>query len=815
MLILLIGHGMEAEMDVKATVESKGSARWWRAAWAVCALVVVLQMTQQYFSLGLTMRLPIEAKRLVKENDVYEWRLPHRYRNPLMVHRAVLVENGWPLQRAERVTSFMDRKNGWFNVYRDLARFFPVDGSDPRTNGKKYEMIVPKQYEGRELWVPWVILIFLSFMVSRSGARGDLLPEPKGEYAWVYAVALIIAVLRVWSAGLYSDGVFAVGGQPESDAGGWYQHGQGLAEGWGVTTGFSGQRPFYGVLISPLFLLPGDPMIWIKGLHCLLWAAGAAGLYALGRILSGRAVGVACALALMAGETHMLHVLAVLTENPGLALAILAALALWRAFRDESLWMVGACGLLMGFGNLAAGATLFAIPALPFVIVAYAWKRWGLKQAVIWSGVFTVAVSALFLPWMIRQKLVLGIFTPSTNSGTLLRGGADPVHKRMWPGIHEEAFDKAGIARDDEAAQYKYHMGIFKQTVAEDPVRYIKQVGEAWVACFEYYRVTDPGFRIAGLLLLAGIGLGAVWRRGDLAGLLMAMLLAAGWTLLEKEMILSLVVAAVLICFWTFRKDMRLWLAIILLCNLGAGTILAGMAGNQTAGRLWQNMDWILFLFVFTALYRIWVTGSDLLGRLIRTGERDTASITLEPAFVGRRLINAAVAVCVGTGVFAVGRTIIGPKTIETVSITEAVQKEVLARVAKDHPDEAIRTATNLTVTPVRLTHRRYLQPAGYDTAHWMSHYGRRSYDRWVLFPDRATVATSPDKRGFGPTQGRGDISKFSADEPLLWVSEPQDNFMGLTGNTYQSHNGVAVIPLNKDGTPDWSRALYMERCTK
>lgn len=797
-------------MGLKAFFDSEGGRRWCRVAWVLCAAYVVFQTVQQYYGAGLKVRLPMEVRKMSKDGDMYEWRLQHRYRNPLMVHRAVLLEDGWPLQRAERVTQVMERKNGWFNIYRDLARWVPVDGSDPRTNGRKYEMEVPRQYEGRELWLPWVLLVALSLTLKGGKDRAPGGLSPRAALGLVAVTSLVVAAWRVWAAGLFSDGVFSVGGQPESDASAWYQHAQGLAEGWGITTGFSGQRPFYSVLMVPLFLLPGDPMMWIRGLHIVLWAMAAVGVYALGVTLRGPLLGVCCAAALLLGETHLTHVLAVLTENPGLSLSILATLALWLGLSRGRVLLLGVSGLLMGFANLAAGATLLSLPGLAITVLLFGWRRERFQTGLRWSVVFTLSVSAVFLPWMIRQKMVMNTFSPSTNSATLLRGGADPVHKQMWPGMHDEPA-AAGIARDDEAASYAYHMKLYRELVREDPVRYVKQVGEAWLECFSFFRISDPGLRLAGLMLLGVLGLRAVWREGHVAGLLVAMGLAFGWLQLERPVAGWVLLGSLLVMLATYRKDLRLWLLVILMLNLAGGTVLAGMSGNQTASRLWQVIDWAVFLILLGALGVVW----EALSRRIRLGGRSAAAEpppeSEELPWVGGLTVGAA-AVGVACSLLAVGLTLAGPGKADVETLTEAQQQELVAKVKAEHPKPEVRARTDLSAAVIRLGHRRYLQPAGYDTAHWMTHFGRRSFDRWVLSPERADRHVPPDNRSFGAAQARGNLEAFAADEVLVWISAPAPQQDRLSGTRYTSADGVAAVPWT-NGKADWSRAVWLEPC--
>lgn len=792
-------------MELKAMMESARAQKWWNIAWVLCAGYVVFLTIQQHFGLGLTKTLPVEVRKIAVDEELkfYEWRLPHRYRNPLMTHRAVLLEDGWPLQSAERVKELIDSGPGWFNIFRDLTRFLPADGSDPRKNGRRYEMVVPKQYEGREIWVPWLILILLSFKVR--GSSLWRLPEldSKRAAALVLLVALAVGGFRMWQAGLYSDGVFTVGGQPESDAAAWYDHAHGLAEGWGITTGFSGQRPMYGVLMAPLFWLPGDPLLWIKLLNLCLWATAAAAVFVMGRTLQGNLLGLVCAVALMAGETHLPHVLAVLTENPGLAFGILATGSLWFGVVRGRVALIVISGLLTGFSNLTSGATMLALPAIALWVVVMGWRSKGFKTGFIWAGVFTVAVSAVLLPWMIRQKIVMGTMSPSTNSSTLLRGGADPVHKRMWPTMMDEPLEKAGIPREDEGGNYAYHAKIYRELVAEDPVRYIKQVANAWWESFTFLRVGDPGLRLAALVLLLACGLHHVWMHRGVRGLLVAMLLGLGFLEVDRPIAAWIVLTGLALSLIAHWRKPTFWLVALLALNLFGGTFLSGMVGNQTAGRMWQVMDWAAFLLVLGALHSVWMLCSSV--RLTSSPEESAdADATLS------RLGYAWSIAGIASVVLCLVAAWLGPKITTAPVVAEQIKSEALQRIASSHPNPAIRSRTDLGVDVIRLGHRRYLQPAGYDTGHWLSHYRRRSFDRWVMAPERAEVNAPPDKRSYIPSQARGDLADVPAQQVVLWVYAKATQTSGISSKPYETTDGVALVPMENDA-PQWDAIRWLE----
>jgi hypothetical protein len=810
MLILLIGHAMKAVMSVKATFESWGALRWWRLAWLVVALIVTAQTIQQHFGLGWMVKLEVDKRRITKDGDVYEWRIQHRYRNHAMEHRMWLLEDGVKLQRAEKASAMAHLKDGWFNYYREVVKFVPRDGSDPRTNNHRYQALALKQWEGRELWLPWLVLLALSWKISR-GSSGLSLPSwrVRHELLWVFLIALGIGAIRVFGAGLYSDGTFTLGGQPESDASGWYNMAWGLAEGWGITTEFNGQRPFYSVMMAPFFWLPGDPMEWLRGMNTMLWALAAVVVYALGKALAGRWVAVVGALVVMIGEKHIAHVMGVLTESPGLGLGAVAVLAAWYAVKRQSLWASLVAGGLYGFANMTAGTTLLGLPALAFFFLAVGWIKKGWKHSLWIAGVFTVGASMVWLPWLLRQKVVMGIATPSTNGATLMRGGADPVHKRMWPGMDDEARQKGNIARSDAAGLYRYHMAEFKKIVAEDPVRYIKQVAVAWWECFEYARITDEGVRLGGLLLLVILGLGSVWKRGDVSGLLIALALGPPWMLLPRQAVLPLMVVSALVMLWHVRKDDRLYLVLLLLVNLGSATFLAALSGNQTATRLWQGMDWALWLLVMASLECLWLTLTAWLGRWTK---RVPDSVHTEDlADKDLRWATASLWTCVVMTVLCLASTAWGPRSVASTSLSKEIQDNALAKVRAEHPDTSVRTETTMQVLHLRMTHRRFLQPAGYDTGFWLRHYGRMPVTRWQWMPESADKNTSPDLRTAGYFQAGGDLDTIEPGQELLTVSRRRDYPSRLGGPKYTAHDTLAAIPL-RDGVPEWKKVIWFSK---
>lgn len=805
---------MEAGMATKATVESRVVHQVWLGIWLVLAAYVTFQTLQQHFGFGLTKTLILEPQKIVKDGDTYSWKLPHRYRNPLMYSRVQLLEDGQPFSRVDRLNSLIEHGAGWFLVANIQVKFLVSAGENPQTNGRRYEVVMPVQYEGMELWVPWLALLGASWMVARRGLSWPLrLHAPRHELALVFLLSLVVTSWRVHQLGVYSDGSFNVCGEPQSDAAGWFMMAQGIAEGWGITGEFSGQRPIYGAMIAPLYFLPGDPLTWFLGFNVVLLGVAAVAVYALASLLSGRLLATVATAAVVVGDNHLVHIMNVSTETAGLALGLVSALALALALRDDRRWYYAVGGLLVGLANLASGATMLSIPALAFLVLAGSWVKGGLRHALASSAIFTVGVSLVFLPWMIRQKVVVGTFSPSLNSGTLLRSGADP--RISWADIHHDAQQTGGVAVGDLAGANAHHMKHFRQLVAADPIGYVQRVLAQWVQSFQYFKVNDPGFRAAGFVLLLLLALLAVIQRRNVAGLVVALALGTLWYQLERQQSLFIAVLGYLALIWHFRRTADRWLVPLMLLHLGSATFLVGgMAANQTISRTWQVVGWSLQLPALASLGLLWAWLSSAAERLQPWCRGHAVEDGPESGGLLRgtnTLIMATTTYCLFAITISMAAVLLGPDKRGKVTIHPAVLEQALAHVAQHYPGGPVSSA-RLNIKPVRLGYRQHFQPAGHDPASWLSHLKKAAFDRWFYSLEAADIAAPPDQRFYGYGQTAVQPRSIAPNEAVLWVSEPQIHRSSIDGSSYTVHNGLAIVPLNR-GEPDLSGIQWLKPC--
>jgi 4-amino-4-deoxy-L-arabinose transferase-like glycosyltransferase len=87
------------------------------------------------------------------------------------------------------------------------------------------------------------------------------------------------------------------------------------------------------------------------------------------------------------------------SENLFIILLLLAISVLLRVPQIQKNWIVIAAGLLLGGATLTRGGLVFFLPAA----AVWLWRKTSFRRTLF----FTLAVSAVLLPWMVRNSLIL------------------------------------------------------------------------------------------------------------------------------------------------------------------------------------------------------------------------------------------------------------------------------------------------------------------------------------------------------------------------------------------------------------------------
>jgi 4-amino-4-deoxy-L-arabinose transferase-like glycosyltransferase len=173
--------------------------------------------------------------------------------------------------------------------------------------------------------------------------------------------------------------------------------------------------PIYSLFAAGTFGLLGDSLAAIAFVQHLLGVVTIALTYWLGRLVFGRASGLAAGLLVALSSVLILHEHYILSEPLFTLLLLAACLVLVLALRrDRTGWYVGA-GLALGLAVLARPVAQAALLAVPLALVAqHGWRG-------AWRPGLLVLLGAalLMVPWMVRNRLEYGSFSTS-GSGRFL-----------------------------------------------------------------------------------------------------------------------------------------------------------------------------------------------------------------------------------------------------------------------------------------------------------------------------------------------------------------------------------------------------------
>ncbi|MDQ8727193.1 hypothetical protein [Bradyrhizobium sp. LHD-71] len=217
-------------------------------------------------------------------------------------------------------------------------------------------------------------------------------------------------------------------GAPIADAWHWYQVAAATARGEGVNTSL---RPLYSLLLALPFQYLGASLAIAKIVNALLDSVSILLGYLIFKRLLPAPAPLIVSLSLAVLPNYIMFSHGLLTEHAG-ATFLLAALAVLLAERwTAAVWAMA--GLLTGLSNLARPMTLFAVPLLAVVSLAYERSR-----AVILLAAFTVSVGITLAPWMMTQYQRHGILSLSSNTNQVLYAATSPKYGTWSPAVEHD-----------------------------------------------------------------------------------------------------------------------------------------------------------------------------------------------------------------------------------------------------------------------------------------------------------------------------------------------------------------------------------------
>ena len=296
------------------------------------------------------------------------------------------------------------------------------------------------------------------------------------------------------------------------------------------------RTPLFPLIGTAAFLIPGDPLFWMKGISFLLAMTAIFCVFLIGREFGGELCGLFSA-ALFAFYPYSFYYAASWsTENLFLILLALASLFLMKACKGK-LNLFPYCGLFLALATLTRPTAVL----LPFVFIPMLfffirpiqkWRELG-RPVLLFSGIFLL----LLLPWTIRNYKVGGSFTPLTYYGSYVfwLSSSDIIYEtyrtmdtpeytkvtdEVWNRLHTERLaelKQKGVSDFIKASQYWKKWGLEYIRDNPDKMAYIlkERFFHYWRMCpnmvvmtplqillFRIYFTAVFGLALAGLLLL-------------------------------------------------------------------------------------------------------------------------------------------------------------------------------------------------------------------------------------------------------------------------------------------------------------------------
>ncbi|TLD70577.1 hypothetical protein FEM03_12730 [Phragmitibacter flavus] len=810
---------MESVCDQSATKPLQVRRVVGRLVLLVALLGLLAAIMQKYSGWGLMEEREISPQNMRERGGLWMWSLGKREFTPAEERAGVLLENGKPTGSKARRGSELDRGPGWYRLKGSQLRFSPMDGSDPRVNGRRYSLQLPVEVRDKVWW-----LLAGAFALGFALTRGEVRVPVEGAARswrrvppWMKVAAFFVLCLGVRAMQLhgsdYNDGVMSIRGVPASDAGGWHEMAEALADGRGFDSSFGTQRPFYSLFLSLFHQVFGSG-IWVSLMtNCLLQALTATTVLVLGGILGSRFVAFTVASWMMFCPMQVALAQVVLTENMGATFGVLGLLVFWRLLRRRTVGAAAAAGLVVGLGNLASGVFLLTVPLYPILIVVFGWwQGWGWGRVAKCAAMFCVMVCALFLPWMFRQQVKYGAFTQSLNTSELLYGGAHPVEKRLTSNIHDEA-RRDGFGPGTTGRRYNYFMQKYVALVTEHPVRYVKQLSEAFVRAAEYTPRTNPVWQWLTRWLIVLVALGqCVRRKFWLPALPAALALLLLHHVDHLPSVQSLAAGSLIVLILASRRQRVGWWLVV--ATAVSFLLLAAMSGNVATDRFQTAGDWLLFLIWCGAWERVLVTSSQGLDWLWAkvpgwrqpVPRRLVARAGAWRAHGWRWSARAAWVMSALCGLSVVGalgaygwRSIHPP---EGITLKEGEARALVERTMTGHPDQRVRDIPEkgFAVKLVQFDDYRVRIGKHEDLNSMTRVFERRDHARWVV-EARVLNSTSGERR-LG-LQIPGDLKGIPSEQPLLVVGVYNRGYADKFGMEMELFEVLGICPTRESGSPD------------
>lgn len=389
-------------------------------------------------------------------------------------------------------------------------------------------------------------------------------------------------------------------GVPFSDARSWDTMSIGIAEGKGFLGWYSSFRPFYAILLAFFYTWFGHSFILAKLINIILSSLSVSFIYLIGEKVFNRTIGITVALITTFNVNILNDTLCITTEIAGLSFFIISCYYIIEGIDTKKIIYLFAGGVFFSLSNLTRTITLFVFPPYLIIILYILYKeKIILKKILYFISIFIFGVIITFLPWIIRQKLVYGIWTISSNSSSLLYAATSPEYK-VWSGKEELEATQKGVIGIKERNDYFNKKAI--DNIKKYPLFYLKNFLKSFYEFISYYNLYKKIYLLFIILLFLKFSLKIKERKKNVfLGIILFLILFFHFIIPESKLFL-LCISGMLLSFIYSKNKYSLILTISLLFT-GIGSALVANAG--VINRLFVMVSWLFDFFYFYTYYFI------------------------------------------------------------------------------------------------------------------------------------------------------------------------------------------------------------------
>jgi hypothetical protein len=605
----------------------------------------------------------------------------------------------------------------------------------------------------------WISSIARSWRALRDRFLGN------PSFAAASAVFVAVFILQLVNFGLHfrdpemAGTGFSIFGVPYSDARGWHDQGASIGCGQGMTRSWPALRPGYGIFLALLFTWTGPSYVLAVILNLVLMALTSALLCQIGEKLASRWAGVLVALGFATQHLTLTYPLTLGTESLGLFCSVFSLHQMLHAIEAGNRRHFLLAGVFLGLSNLARPLTLPVFPLYLVCITLLFQRSWAWRGVLTRLAVFAAGLFVAIGPWLLRQWIVYGILTISSNTADALYPATAPQYGSWSGDIYREPGCPSGIKE-----RYDYFMNKAKANLKENPRFYLHNVRTSYLSCFRALSASArPHLTVLGVLALLGYFVSwnarkrTPWQTGLSTLALGLIVVTFLFACKRREASLDLFML-LLLPLVTCRPAAALLHVLGLLGSI-MGVAMFGMTGGDP--RLLFVLEWG---FLLSPVVFLW----GLSARMTRFLETATAH---EPPLLSAGMTSSGMVSPILPRWFVVVRAgVMGFLVVGGVrlAVLNAMNTKPPTAPRLLTPDEAIRSLrefdhhapgllrradlqqdqiltrfreqdksashNKILVLPIRLFDYPYYLPKNVHLSHWSPYFTARDYDRTVSY---------------------------------------------------------------------------------